>query len=104
VDFLKQAARDPKVQAIKMVLYRAGRNSPIVEALLEAQENGKQVAVLAVLQTRCDEESNIEWARALERDGVHVAYGLVGLKTHCKLLLVVRNEGDKVQRYLHLAT
>jgi polyphosphate kinase len=104
VDFLKQAARDPKVQAIKMVLYRVGRNSPIVEALLDAMRHGKQVAVLVELKARFDEESNIEWARALEREGVHVAYGLVGLKTHCKLLLVVRNDGDCVRRYLHAAT
>jgi polyphosphate kinase len=104
VDFLKQAAHDPKVQAIKMVLYRVGRNSPVVEALLEAMNNDKQVAVLVELKARFDEESNIEWARALEREGVHVAYGLVGLKTHCKLLQVVRNDGDAVRRYVHAAT
>jgi polyphosphate kinase len=91
VDFLRQAARDPKVQAIKM-------------ALLDAMNHGKQVAVLVELKARFDEESNIEWARALEREGVHVAYGLVGLKTHCKLLLVVRNDGDAVRRYVHAAT
>jgi polyphosphate kinase len=104
VDLLKQAARDPKVQAIKMVLYRVGRNSPVVEALLDAMNHGKQAAVLVELKARFDEESNIEWARALEREGVHVAYGLVGLKTHCKLLLVVRDDGDCVRRYLHAAT
>jgi polyphosphate kinase len=104
VDLLKKAAHDPDVLAIKMTLYRVGRNSPIVKALLEAIENGKQVAVLLELKARFDEESNIEWARALEREGVHVVYGLVGLKVHCKIALIVRQEHDSIRRYVHLGT
>jgi polyphosphate kinase len=104
VDFLKAAARDPNVLAIKMTLYRVGRNSPVVEALLDAMSRGKQVAVLVELKARFDEESNIEWARALEREGVHVVYGLVGMKVHCKVALVVRREAGVIRRYVHLST
>ena len=104
IEFLERAARDPSVVAIKICLYRVGRNSPVVESLLEAIEEDKQVAALVELKARFDEESNIEWARALERAGVHVVYGLVGLKIHSKVALVVRQEGDRMVRYVHLST
>jgi polyphosphate kinase len=104
IEFIRSAARDPEVLAIKMTLYRVGRNSPIVQALLDAIEEGKQVSVLLELKARFDEESNIEWAKALEREGVHVIYGLVGLKVHSKIALVVRREGDVMRRYVHLGT
>jgi len=104
IEYLKIAARDPSVLAIKMCLYRVGRNSPIVDALLEAVEENKQVAVLVELKARFDEESNIEWARALERAGAHVVYGLIGLKIHCKVALVIRREQDRIARYVHVST
>jgi polyphosphate kinase len=102
--FVEEAAKDPKVLAIKMTLYRVSPASPIAQALTRAAEAGKEVSVLVELQARFDEEANITWARALEKVGAHVVYGLVGYKTHCKICLVVRQESDGIRRYCHLAT
>jgi polyphosphate kinase len=104
IDFIKVASHDPDVLAIKQTLYRVGPNSPIVKYLIEAAERNKQVAVLVELKARFDEENNIYWARELEKAGVHVVYGLVGLKTHAKMTLIVRKEIDGVKRYVHLGT
>ncbi|WP_313582257.1 RNA degradosome polyphosphate kinase [Lacrimispora sp.] len=104
VNFVKTAASDPEVLAIKQTLYRVSGNSPIIAALAEAADNGKQVSVLVELKARFDEENNINWAKKLEKSGCHVIYGLVGLKTHSKITLVVRREEDGIRRYVHLGT
>ena len=104
VKFIEAAAKDPDVLAIKMCLYRTGQDSPIPQALIEACEQGKQVTAIVEIKARFDEEFNIEWAKRLEEAGVHVVYGVVGLKVHCKVALVVRREDDDLKRYVHIAT
>src|SRR5688572_31416704 len=102
--FLRAAVEDPHVITIKITLYRIGANSPLVDLLIEAAERGKQVAVLVELKARFDERNNIAWATRLESAGIHVVYGLLNLKVHCKLTLVVRHEADGIRRYVHVAT
>jgi polyphosphate kinase len=104
VDFIQAAAHDPQVVAIKMCLYRTGKNSPIPQALMAASERGKQVTAVVEIKARFDEEHNIEWAKRLAESGVHVVYGVVGLKTHSKVALVVRREQDGLKTYTHIAT
>src|SRR5262249_6899702 len=104
IDFIKTGSTDPTVLAIKQTLYRVGGDSPIVTVLADARDEETQVAVLVELKARGDEENNIEWARALESKGVHVAYGIPGLKVHCKAALIVRRESDGIRRYVHLGT
>lgn len=103
-EFIGQAADDPKVQSIKMTLYRAGGDSAIIRSLMKAADRGKQVAVLVEIKARFDEATNVQWAKQLERAGVHVVYGMVGLKTHSKVVLVVRDDGDQLRRYCHIGT
>lgn len=103
-EFISQAADDPKVQSIKMTLYRAGGDSAIIRSLMKAADRGKQVAVLVEIKARFDEATNVQWAKQLERAGVHVVYGMVGLKTHSKVVLVVRDDGDQLRRYVHIGT
>src|SRR6202043_2988402 len=104
VDLIEEAAQDPQVLAIKITLYRTSGDSPIVEALIDAANAGKQVTAIVELRARFDEAVNIQWARRLEEAGAHVIYGVVGLKTHCKALLIVRRDSDEIRRYVHLGT